>query len=107
MRPKAVAVAVASSDLLSRHDAKSGRLVKYPKANIHTALRPAYPPKLPTRFPDEPSQLYSRPLLSGQNANKFNWLLMVASASLGSVCESACCIGIFSNRVTERICSKV
>ena len=51
MRPKAADA--ASLDLPSRHDAKSSRLVKYPKANTHVGFRPAYPAKLPTRFPDE------------------------------------------------------
>ena len=47
------------------------------------------------------------PLLSGQNLNKFSWLSIEASSHCGCVTESACGMGIFSNRVTERICSKV
>ncbi len=45
--------------------------------------------------------------LSGQNLNKFSWLSVEALSHCGCVVESACGKGIFSNRVTERICSKV
>ena len=46
-------------------------------------------------------------LLSGQTPSRFNWLALAGSLGCRAGSISACCRGIFSKRVTERICSSV
>jgi hypothetical protein len=46
-------------------------------------------------------------LLSGQKMNSSNWLLPSASSDWSAVAEIADWIDIFSNTVTEKICSNV
>ena len=46
-------------------------------------------------------------LVSGQNCNKFNWLPGWSGSVLYFTQESAWFTGIFSKRVTDKICSNV
>ena len=48
-----------------------------------------------------------RPLLSGQIANRFNWLTSVAASNLVASGKSADRINSFSNTVTEKTCNNV
>ena len=54
--------------------------------------------------PDMPAAV---PLLSGQKANRFNWLTSIASSDWAASGKSADRIDIFSNTVTEKTCSNV
>ncbi len=50
---------------------------------------------------------YAQPLVSGQKPSKLNWLEISESAGATVLSARACCSGIFSKSVTDRICSSV
>jgi hypothetical protein len=56
----------------------------------------------------EPPLFYYRDtLLSGQIVNRFSWLRGYPWGGMYWLAGKACCKGIFSERVTDKICSKV
>ncbi len=50
---------------------------------------------------------YISSLASGQFSNRFNWMSREGVSEVCGGCERACRMGVLSNAVTERICSKV
>ena len=48
--------------------------------------------------------VHLRPLLSGYNSNRFNWLAETTKPSWESGGWSACKMGVFSKSVTLKIC---
>jgi hypothetical protein len=60
-----------------------------------------------TRADQHAGVVDERALLSGQKTNNSNWLPISFCSNVFVISESACGMGIFLKRVTEKICSKV